>query len=81
MKQWTKKPAARASDKETRVFLKQTTRQGWHVSGGGQRHYRLACPNPCACTSTVSVSSSDAMALRRLRNHLIRYTCWKDPQS
>jgi hypothetical protein len=70
--------ARRASDKDTRVLLKEAVQRGWAVSGGGTRHYRMACPNPCKCLRILSASGSDRNVMARVRARLNNQTCWKD---
>lgn len=76
MKQRTR--VARASDKGTRDLLREALQRGWSTTGGGMRHFRLSCPNPCRCVRVVCSSGSDSTTLMRDRTYLNRHTCWKD---
>lgn len=67
---------ARPTSKEVYAFLKEASKRGWGVTGGGQRHYRLTCPNSCKCALTLSRGSGYPRALANSKADLKRYTCW-----
>lgn len=68
---------ARPSNKSLRDQLKEVERGGWTITGGGNRHYQLWCPNPCQCRLTLSASPSNINEAKLMRRHLINRTCWE----
>lgn len=73
----TKKRApARPSNPDTRRLFKQAAERGWQITGGGNQHYRMLCPNPCKCTYMIGASISNQLFLTRARTFLNRHTCW-----
>lgn len=81
MRTRTSAQPARARYKETRVLIKEAQSRGWTILGGGRRHFKLRCPNPCRCAHVVSSSTSDVRALANARAFLKSKTCWNgDPQ-
>jgi hypothetical protein len=59
-------------------LLREAERAGWTVTGGGNKHYKLKCPNSCRCIKTMSTTPSNPNYLRNMRAQLHRVTCWED---
>jgi len=70
---------ARASNKDIGRLLRRLEQQGWTVTGGGNRHFKAACPRRCRCLAIFSSSASAPFAVRRATMHLRTNTCWKEP--
>ena len=64
--------------KEYEELIKKAERDDWRVTGGGNKHFKLKCPNPCKCMQTVATTPSDPNKLRNLVTQLLRVTCWKE---
>lgn len=71
-------PRARASNKEIGLILSAAERQGWTVTGGGMRHFKIRCPHRCHCLAVLASSSSNQLAVRRALTYLRSKTCWKE---
>lgn len=59
-------------------LLKKAEKAGWNVDGGGNKHFKLKCPNACKCMQTMSTTPSGNNYLRNLKGQLKRATCWED---
>lgn len=70
---------ARPSNKTVRLLLEDATARNWTVTGGGSRHYKLFCPNPCECIHVVSSSTANQTSHIRARTRLSNHTCWESP--
>ncbi|MTK05128.1 hypothetical protein FF096_24480 [Micromonospora sp. CP22] len=64
--------------KELEDLLRQAERQGWRVTGGGDRYFKMLCPCPDKHLKTVKCTPSNPNYLRDLTGQLKRVTCWKD---
>ena len=62
---------------EYEELLKEVEKEGWSVTGGGNKHFKLKCPNPCKCMKTMSTTPSNPNYLRDMRAQLRRATCWE----
>lgn len=71
-------PRPRHRLKEYEAVLKRAEGKGWAVEGGGDKHFKLKCPNPCKCMLTMSTTPSNPNYLRNLLGQLGRVTCWKE---
>lgn len=50
----------------------------WRVTGGGAKHFKIWCPNPCKCMTVVSTTPKAGQPLRILKDQMERATCWED---
>lgn len=70
------KPHGKHRD-QLREVLERAERQGWRVSGGGDRHYKLMAPNGRDIVVT-SGSTSDRNAIRALLSRMRRTGCYQE---
>lgn len=71
-------PRPRHNDKDLEAVLKLGEQRGWMIEGGGNKHFKMKCPNPCKCMKGVSTTPSNPNYLRDLMGQLRRATCWED---
>jgi hypothetical protein len=71
---------ARPSNVDVRQLIREARARGWTVTGGGQRHYKLLCPNPCKCLHVLASSTTNRLATTRARTRLINHSCWESQQ-
>jgi len=62
--------------KELEALLKEATKQGWRVEGGGNRYFKIKCPCPDKHMRMVHLSPSNPNYLRNTENWLTKRTCW-----
>jgi hypothetical protein len=65
-------------DKEFENEFRKMERAGWTVDGGGNRHFKLKCPNDCKCMIVVSTTPGGRNPLRTFVAQRTRATCWKE---
>jgi hypothetical protein len=53
-------------------------RAGWRIEGGGNRHFKLKCPNDCKCILVVASTPGGGNPLRVFTSQRHRSTCWKE---
>jgi hypothetical protein len=68
---------ARPSNTSIRQLIKEALARSWTIAGGGQRHYKLFCPNECKCIQVLSSSTANQLSLGRARTRLSNHTCWE----
>jgi hypothetical protein len=61
--------AAKPSSKDLRKLMREACRDGWRLSGGGDRHFKLTKDGQCI---VVASSSCNSAAVRELRARLRR---------
>jgi len=50
----------------------------WTVDGGGNKHFKLKCPNECKCMIMMATTPSGRYYLRNFKLQLKRVTCWEE---
>lgn len=73
------RPKHRYPDYE-RLLKEVERRPGWTVEGGGDRHFKIKCPNPCKCMTPIPTTPSKRQSLTILHNQMAQATCWREAQ-
>ena len=68
----------RHKDKDLERVIKIAEKQGWTVTGGGNRYFKMKCPCPMKCMKMVVCTPSGANYTINLIAQLERATCWKE---
>jgi hypothetical protein len=68
----------RHKDKDLEHIIRVAEDQGWTVTGGGDRYFKMKCPCPDKCMKMVNCTPSGANYTRNLVGQLKRATCWKE---
>lgn len=63
---------------EYEKLLKEAEKRRWRVEGGGSRHFKIKCPNPCKCMTIVSTTPRRGQTMRTLTAQMARATCWEE---
>ena len=71
-------PRNRHQTKEYEALFKGAERQDWRIEGGGDRHFKMKCPNPCKCMQVVGSTPGTTKDLLRTTTQLRNNTCWKE---
>lgn len=71
-------PRSHHKDKDLEQILKEAERKDWTVTGGGNRYFKMKCPNACKCMKMVHCTPSGANYKRNLVAQLARATCWEE---
>lgn len=59
-------------------LLKEIERKDWRVTGGGSKHFKIWCLNPCKCMTVVSTTPGKRPNMQVLKAQLMRATCWEE---
>lgn len=68
----------RHQTKEYEALFKRAERKDWEVTGGGNRHFKMKCPNGCKHLQVVSSTPGTRRDFLRTMTQLNNTTCWKE---
>lgn len=64
--------------KEYEALFKLAEQRRWDVTGGGNKHFKMKCPNKCKCLQIVGSTPSTKRDFVMTVTHLRNATCWEN---
>ena len=65
--------------RDLEFLLREAERQGWRISGGGNKYFKIKCPCAEKHLKIVHLIPSENYS-KNLRRWLARRTCWEGEQ-